>query len=53
MCLAVPVRILSTSGEDPLLRSARIDFGDAAEAERVFQHLEEIGAIEEERGAGS
>jgi hydrogenase expression/formation protein HypC len=72
------------SGEDPLLRSGRVDFGgivkeislaftpeatvgdyvlvhvgfaltvvDAAEAERVFQHLEEIGAIEEDLGAAS
>ncbi|MBM3791873.1 MAG: HypC/HybG/HupF family hydrogenase formation chaperone [Acidobacteria bacterium] len=27
MCLAVPGRILSIQGEDPLLRSARVDFG--------------------------
>ncbi len=27
MCLAVPGKILSTSGEDPLLRTARVSFG--------------------------
>ncbi len=27
MCLAVPARILSLSGEDPLLRVGRVDFG--------------------------
>ncbi len=27
MCLAVPGRILSILGEDPLVRSARVDFG--------------------------
>jgi hydrogenase expression/formation protein HypC len=79
MCLAVPGKILSISGDEPLLRTGRVDFGgivkdvslaytpeagiddyvlvhvgfaltviDAAEAERVFRHLEEIGAIEEE-----
>ena len=26
MCLAVPGRILSIEGEDPMLRSARVDF---------------------------
>ncbi len=77
MCLAIPGRILSLSGDDPLLRSARVDFGgvvkeislafapeagigdyvlvhvgfaitviDAAEAARVFAHLERIGEIE-------
>jgi hydrogenase expression/formation protein HypC len=79
MCLAVPGRILGISGEEPLLRSARVDYGGivrevslayapeakvddyvlvhagfaltviaAAEAERVFRHLEEIGAIAQE-----
>ena len=27
MCLAVPGRILSMSGDDPLLRVGRVDFG--------------------------
>lgn len=27
MCLAVPGKILSTSGEDPLLKTARVSFG--------------------------
>jgi hydrogenase expression/formation protein HypC len=29
MCLAVPGRILSISGEDPLTRSGRVSFGGA------------------------
>lgn len=78
MCLAVPGRILSMSGDDPLTRLGRVDFGgivkeinlafapqarvgdhvlahvgfaiaviDEAEAARVFEHLREIGEIEE------
>jgi hydrogenase expression/formation protein HypC len=27
MCLAVPAKILSTSGEDPIMRLGRVDFG--------------------------
>lgn len=27
MCLAIPGRVLSVRGDDPLVRSARIDFG--------------------------
>lgn len=27
MCLAIPGKIVSISGEDPLLRSGKIDFG--------------------------
>ncbi len=27
MCLAIPGRILSLSGDDPLMRTARVDFG--------------------------
>lgn len=27
MCLAIPGRVLSISGDDPLTRSARVDFG--------------------------
>jgi hydrogenase expression/formation protein HypC len=30
MCLAVPGRILSLSGEEPLARTARVDFGGVA-----------------------
>jgi hydrogenase expression/formation protein HypC len=79
MCLAIPGLILSTAGDDPLMRTARVDFGgvvkeinlayapearigdyvlvhvgfaltviDAAEAEKVFEHLERIGEIEAE-----
>lgn len=29
MCLAIPGRILSIDGDDPLLRTGRIDFGGA------------------------
>jgi hydrogenase expression/formation protein HypC len=79
MCLAVPGRIVGIAGDDPLTRTARVDFGgifkeiqlaflpeaqlgdhilvhvgfaiarlDDADAERVFEHLEEIGALQEE-----
>jgi hydrogenase expression/formation protein HypC len=79
MCLAIPGLILSTAGDDPLMRTARVDFGgvvkeinlaytpearigdyvlvhvgfaltviDAAEAEKVFEHLERIGEIKAE-----
>lgn len=27
MCLAVPARLVATSGEDPLTREGRVDFG--------------------------
>lgn len=27
MCLAVPGKVLTISGDDPLLRAARVDFG--------------------------
>jgi len=27
MCLAVPGKVLSVSGDDPIMRSARVDFG--------------------------
>lgn len=81
MCLAVPARIISISGDDPVLRAGRVDFGgivkevnlafvpearigayvlvhvgvaiaviDEDEAARVFETLEELGAIEEEAG---
>jgi hydrogenase expression/formation protein HypC len=77
MCLAVPGRLLDVSGDDPLLRVGRVDFGgvvkeinlafapearvgdyllvhvgfaiaviDAAEADRLFEHLAEIGELE-------
>jgi len=79
MCLAIPGKILSMAGDDPIMRTARVDFGgvikeinlaytpeaalgdyvlvhvgfaitviDAGEAEKVFEHLERIGEIEEE-----
>jgi hydrogenase expression/formation protein HypC len=82
MCLAIPGLVLSMSGDDPLMRTARVDFGgvikeinlaytpeagigdyvlvhvgfaltviDAAEAEKVFEHLERIGEIEAELGS--
>jgi hydrogenase expression/formation protein HypC len=84
MCLAIPGQILSMSGDDPILRTGRVDFGgvvkeinlaytpeagigdyvlvhvgfaltviDAAEAEKVFEHLERIGEIEAELRAGT
>jgi hydrogenase expression/formation protein HypC len=84
MCLAVPGKILSVSGDEPLTRTARVDFGgivkeinlayapeadlgdyvlvhvgfaitviDAAEAEKVFKHLDRIGEIEAELGRPS
>jgi hydrogenase expression/formation protein HypC len=77
MCLAVPGRLLDISGDDPLTRLGRVDFGgvvkeinlafapeaevgdhvlvhvgfaiaviDEAEANRVFEHLREIGELE-------
>lgn len=83
MCLAVPGRILSTEGDDPLMRVGRVDFGgivkqinlayvpeatvgdyvlvhvgfaitviDEAEADRVFEHLREIGELTAE-GVGA
>ena len=82
MCLAIPGKILSMSGDEPLMRTARVDFGgivkeinlaytpearlgdyvlvhvgfaltviDAAEANRVFEHLARIGEIEAELAA--
>jgi len=30
MCLAVPGRILSVSGDDPVIRCGRVDFGGVA-----------------------
>ncbi|TDX31095.1 hydrogenase maturation protein HypC [Modicisalibacter xianhensis] len=78
MCLAIPGRLLSLSGDDPLRRTGRVDFGgiikqvhlayvpeakpgdhvlvhvgfaisifDEAAAMRVFEHLREIGELEE------
>jgi hydrogenase expression/formation protein HypC len=83
MCLAIPGRVLSMSGDEPILRTGRVDFGgvvkeinlaytpevaigdyvlvhvgfaitiiDAAEAAKVFEHLERIGEIEAELAAG-
>lgn len=79
MCLAVPGKVLTIAGDDPLMRTARVDFGgivkeiclaftpeaklddyvlvhagfaitviDEAEADRIFEHLARIGAIEAE-----
>jgi hydrogenase expression/formation protein HypC len=79
MCLAVPGRVVSVSGEDPVLRMGRIDFGgvekqvslafvpearegdyvlvhvgfaisrvDEEEAQKVFEYLKEIDALERE-----
>jgi hydrogenase expression/formation protein HypC len=83
MCLAIPGLLLSMSGDEPILRTGRVDFGgvvkeinlaytpevavgdyvlvhvgfaitiiDAAEAAKVFEHLERIGEIEAELAAG-
>jgi hydrogenase expression/formation protein HypC len=32
MCLAVPGRILSVSGDDPIIRVGRVDFGGVVKA---------------------
>ncbi len=81
MCLAVPGRVLSLTGDDLLTRMGRVDFGgvvkeinlayapearvgdyvlvhvgfaitviDEAEADRVFDHLREIGDLAELAG---
>jgi hydrogenase expression/formation protein HypC len=78
MCLAIPGKILDTTGDDPLTRTARVSFGgivkqvnlayapeaqigdyvlvhvgfaigriDESEANRVFDYLEEINALDE------
>ena len=77
MCLAIPGRVASISGDDPVMRVGRIDFGgivkeinlayvpearvgdyvlvhvgfaltviDEAEADRLFEQLNEIAEIE-------
>jgi hydrogenase expression/formation protein HypC len=82
MCLAVPGRVVSMCGDDPLTRLGRVDFGgiikeinlafvpetrigeyvlvhvgfaitviDEVEAQRVFQHLREIGELAEDEAA--
>ncbi len=83
MCLAIPGKIISMEGDDPLTRTGRVNFGgivkeanlayvpdaqlgdyvivhvgfaisklDEAEAERVFEYLEEMGELGElEEGA--
>lgn len=84
MCLAVPGRVLSVAGDDPILRTGRVDFGgivkqinlafvpdarvgdyvlvhvgiaiaviDEAEAQRSFEHLQEIGALADAESAPS
>lgn len=78
MCLAVPGKILSVSGDDPLMRTGRVSFGGVVkevnlayapeanvgdyvivhvgfaistlnqdEAERVFDHLKQMGELSE------
>lgn len=82
MCLAVPGRILSVCGDDPMTRLGRVDFGgiikeinlafapeafvgdyvlvhvgfaiaviDAAEADRILAHLQELTEPVEDGGA--
>ena len=77
MCLAIPGRVAGISGDDPIMRVGRVDFGgivkeinlayvpearvgdyvlvhvgfaltliDEAEAERVYEQLNEIAGIE-------
>ena len=77
MCLAIPGRITDISGDDPIMRAGRVDFGgivkeislayvpeagvgdyvlvhvgfaltviDEAEAERLFEQLNQIADIE-------
>jgi len=88
MCLAVPGKIASITGDDPLMRVGRIDFGgvfkevslaylpevkvgdyvivhvgfaisqvDEEEAQKVFEYLREMEALQDledaGRGAGS
>ena len=79
MCLAVPGRIVSIAGDEPLMRTGRVDFGgivkeihlafvpeagigdyvlvhvgfaiaivDETEAGRIFAHLSEIAALEDD-----
>jgi hydrogenase expression/formation protein HypC len=81
MCLAVPGKVLAVSGDDPIMRVGRVDFGgivkeinlaytpeagvgtyvlahvgfaisilDEDEANRVFEHLRELGELEDEFG---
>jgi hydrogenase expression/formation protein HypC len=82
VCLAVPGKVLSVTGDDPILRTGRVDFGgvvkeiqlayvpeaapgdyvlvhvgfaitilDEAEAGRVFQALDALGALADEAAA--
>lgn len=84
MCLAIPGKVLSISGDDPLMRTGRVSFGgivkevslallpeaevdayvlvhagiaislvNEAEAQRVFQYLEEIEELGELEGDGA
>jgi hydrogenase expression/formation protein HypC len=79
VCLAVPGKVLSVTGDEPILRTGRVDFGgvvkeiqlayvpevvpgdyvlvhvgfaitilDEAEAGRVFQALDALGALADE-----
>lgn len=63
MCLAIPGRILSISGDDPLVRVGRIDFGgvvkevnlvytpEAQPGEYVLTHVGFAMAVIDEREA--
>ena len=79
MCLAIPGKIATISGDDPLMRTGKVDFGgilkevslayvpealvgdyvivhvgfalsrvDEAEAQRTYELLSEMGALESE-----
>lgn len=64
MCLAVPGQILSIDGDDPILRTGRVDFGgvvkqinlafapDAAIGDYVLVHVGFAIAVIDEQEAG-
>ena len=64
MCLAVPARIVRVSGEDPLWRTARVDFGgverevclacvpDVREGEYVLVHAGVAISVVDDAEAG-
>jgi hydrogenase expression/formation protein HypC len=64
MCLAVPGRVLSVSGDDPLMRFGRVDFGgvikeinlafapEAAVGDHVLVHVGFAIAVIDAREAG-
>jgi len=66
MCLAIPGKVVAIAGDDPLTRTARVDFGglekevsltlvpDAAENDYVLVHAGiAIGCIDEQQAASS